>query len=56
MLKFKCFESRGGRYFQTNLKWLAHKIWMLKNSFKLAVRKFVRFFIAVHNFKKFGPV
>ena len=26
-MKFKCFESRG--YFQTNLKWLAHKIWML---------------------------
>ena len=46
----------GGVYFQTNLKWLAHKIWMLKSNFKLVVRKFVRYFIAVQNFKKFGRV
>ena len=55
-LKFKCFESRGGGYFQTNLKWLMHKIWMLKSKFKLAVRQFVRCFIAVQNFKQFGRV
>ena len=50
------FRIQGGAYFQTNLKWLAHKIWMLKSNFNLAVRKFVRFFIAVQNFKKFGQV
>ena len=44
----------GGAYFQTNLKWLAHKIWMLKSNFKLVVRKFVWcFHDAVLNFKKF---
>ena len=49
-------SNPGGAYFQTNLKWLAHKIWMLKSNFKLVVRKFVRCFIAVQNFKKFGRV
>ena len=29
---------------------------MLKSNFKLVVRKFVRCFIAVQNFKKFGRV
>ena len=47
---------QGGAYFRTNLKWLAHKIWMLKSNFNLVVRKFVRCFIAVQNFKKFGRV
>ena len=48
------FLIQGGGYFQTDLKWLAHKIWMLKSDFKLVVQKFVRCFIAVQNFKKFG--
>ena len=54
--EIQAFRIQGGAYFQTNLKWLAHKIWMLKSNFKLVVRKFVRCFIAVQNFKKFGRV
>ena len=50
------FRIQGGAYFQTNLKRLAHKIWMLKSNFKLVARKFIRCFIAVQNFKKFGRV
>ena len=54
--EIQVFRIQGGAHFQTNLKWLAHKIWMLKSNFKLVVRKFVRCFIAVQNFKKFGRV
>ena len=54
--EIQVFWIQEGAYFQTNLKWLAHKIWMLKSNFKLVVWKFVRCFIAVQNFKKFGRV
>ena len=54
--EIQVFRIQEGASFQTNLKWLAHKIWMLKSNFKLVVRKFVRCFIAVQNFKKFGGV
>ena len=40
-------------YFRTDLKWLAHKIWMLERNFNLG-RKYVRCFTAVQNFKKFA--
>ena len=30
-------QFQGNAYFRTNLKWLAHKIWMLKSNFKLVV-------------------
>ena len=56
ILKFKCFKSNGNAYFQTDLKRLAHKILMLKSNFKLVGRKFIRCFIALQNFKKFGRV
>ena len=29
------FQTQGGAYFQTDLKWLANKIWMFKSNFKL---------------------
>ena len=54
--EIQVFRIQGGAYFQTSLKWLAHKMCMLKINFKLVVRKFVRCFIAVQNFKKFGRV
>ena len=54
--EIQVFRIQGGAYFPTNLNWLEHKIWMLKSNFKLVVRKFVRCFIAVQNFKKFGRV
>ena len=50
------FQIQGKRIFLTDLKRLAHKILMLKSNFKLAGRKFVRCFIALQNFKKFGRV
>ena len=54
--QIEVFRIQGGAYFRTNLKWFAHKIWMLKSNFMVVVRKFVRCFIAVQNFKKFGRV
>ena len=50
------FQIQGDAYFRTNLKRFAHKILMLKSNFKLVGRKVVRCFIALQNFKKFGPV
>ena len=50
------FQIQRDAYFRTVLKRLAHKILMLKSNFKLVGRKFVRFFIALQNFKKFGRV
>ena len=50
------FQIQGDAYFRTNLKRLAHKILMLKSNFKSVGRKFVRCFIALQNFKKFGRV
>ena len=50
------FQIQRGAYFRADLKCLAHKIWTLKSNFKLIDRKFVRCFIALQNFKKFGRV
>ena len=50
------FQIQGDVYFRTDLKRLAHKILMLRSNFKLVGRKFVRCFIALQNFKKFGRV
>ena len=41
------FKLQGGAYFRTDLKWLAHKIWMLESNFRLVGRKFVRCFIVL---------
>ena len=54
--EIQMFQIQGSAYFRTDLKWLAHKIWMLKSNFKLVGRKFVRCFIALQNFKKLGRV
>ena len=48
------FQIQGDAYFRTDLKRLAHNILRLKSNFKLVGRKFVRCFIALQNFKKFG--
>ena len=48
------FQIQGDAYFRTDLKQLAHKILMFKSNFKLVGQKFVRCFIALQNFKKFG--
>ena len=55
-IEIQMFQIQGDAYFRTNLKRLAHKILMLKSNFKLVGRKFVRCFIALQNFKKFGRV
>ena len=47
---------QGDAYFRTDLKRLAHKILIPKSNFKLVGRKFVRYFIALQYFKKFGRV
>ena len=54
--EIQMFQIQGCAYFRTDLKRLAHKILMLKRNFKLVGRKFVRCFIALQNFKKFGRV
>ena len=54
--EIQIFEIQGDAYFRTDLKQLAHKILMFKSNFKLVGRKFVRCFIALQNFKKFGRV
>ena len=54
--EIQMFQIQRDAYFRTVLKRLAHKILMLKSNFKLVGRKFVRFFIALQNFKKFGRV
>ena len=54
--EIQMFQIQGDVYFQTDLMQLAHKILTLKSSFKLVGRKFVRCFIALQNFKKFGRV
>ena len=54
--EIQMFQIQGHAYFRTDLKRLAHKILMLKSNFKLVGRKFVRFFIALQNFKKFARV
>ena len=54
--EIQMFQIQRDAYFRTDLKRLAHKILMLKSNFKLVGRKFVRFFIALQNFKKFGRV
>ena len=38
------FQILGGSYFRTEIKSLAHKIWMPESNFKLVNRKFVRLF------------
>ena len=54
--EIQIIQIQGDAYFRTNFKRLAHKILMLKSNFKLVGRKFVRCFIALQNFKKFGRV
>ena len=54
--EIQMFQIQWDAYFRTDLKRLAHKIVMLKSNFKLVGRKFVRFSIALQNFKKFGRV
>ena len=44
------FWIQGGVYFQ--IEWLAHKIWMLKNNFKLVAQKFIRCLITVKKFRE----
>ena len=46
------FQIQEDAYFRTDLKRLAHKIFILKSNFKLVGRKFVRCFIAFQNLKK----
>ena len=46
------FQIQEDVYFRTDLKRLAHKIFILKSNFKLVGRKFVRCFIAFQNLKK----
>ena len=38
--EIQVFQIQGGAYFRTNLKWLAHKTWMLNSNFKLVARTF----------------
>ena len=49
--EFQMFKTQGegGAYFEIDLKWLAHEIWMLKSNSELVGRKFVKCFIV--NFK-----
>ena len=54
--EIQIIQIQGDAYFRTNFKRLADKILMLKSNFKLVGRKFVRCFIALQNFKKFGRV
>ena len=59
MLNEKLFilsQGGGGVSFMTNIKWLPHKIQMLKSNFESVVTILVLCCIPVLNFRKLGQV